>query len=49
VVRSWRVVTPTTGLVILDGYHTRGVAEAGSSNLTPMIIEVTPVNEPIMR
>ena len=32
-----------------DGYHTKGVAVAGSNKLTPMIIEVTPVNERIMR
>ena len=32
-----------------DGYHTQGVAEAVSNKLTPMIIEVTPVNERIMR
>ena len=32
-----------------DGYHAQGVAVAVSNNLTPMIIEVTPVNERIMR
>ena len=32
-----------------DGYHTQGVAVAVSNKLTPMIIEVTPVNERIMR
>ena len=32
-----------------DGYHAQGVAEAVSNKLTPMIIEVTPVNERIMR
>ena len=32
-----------------DGYHTQGVAVAVSNELTPMIIEVTPVNERIMR
>ena len=32
-----------------DGYHSQGVAVAVSNKLTPMIIEVTPVNERIMR
>ncbi len=32
-----------------DGYHSQGVAVAVSNKLTPMIIEVTPVNECIMR
>ena len=32
-----------------DGYHTQGVAVAVSNKLTTMIIEVTPVNERIMR
>ena len=32
-----------------DGYHAQGVAVAVSNNLTPRIIEVTPVNERIMR
>ena len=32
-----------------DGYHAKGVAVAVSNKLTPMIIEVTPVNEHIMR
>ena len=32
-----------------DGYHSQGVAVAVSNKLTPMIIEVTPVNEQIMR
>ena len=32
-----------------DGYHAQGVAVAVSNKLTPMIIEVTPVNERIMR
>ena len=32
-----------------DGYHAQGVAVAVYSKLTPMIIEVTPVNERIMR
>ena len=32
-----------------DGYHAQGVAVAVSNILTPMIIEVTPVNERIMR
>ena len=32
-----------------DGYHAVGVAVAVSKKLTPMIIEVTPVNERIMR
>ena len=32
-----------------DGYHAQGVVGAVSKKLTPMIIEVTPVNECIMR
>ena len=32
-----------------DGYHAQGVAVAVSNNLTPMIIEVTPVNKRIMK
>ena len=32
-----------------DGYHRKGVAVAVSINLIPMVIEVTPVNEHIMR
>ena len=32
-----------------DGYHAQGFAAAVSKKLTPMIIEVTPVNERIMR
>ena len=32
-----------------DGYHTQGVAVAVSNKLTPMIVEVTPVNKRIMR
>ena len=32
-----------------DGYHAQGVAVPVSNKLTPMIIEVTPVNERIMR
>ena len=32
-----------------DGEHAQGVAVAVSNKLTPMIIEVTPVNERIMR
>ena len=32
-----------------DGYHSQGVAEAVSNKMTPMMIEVTPVNERIMR
>ena len=32
-----------------DGYHAQGVAVAVSNKLTTMIIEVTPVNEHIMR
>ena len=32
-----------------DGYHTQGVAVAVSNKLTPMIIEVTSVNERFMR
>ena len=31
------------------GYHAQGVAVVVSNKLTPMIIEVTPVNERIMR
>ena len=32
-----------------DGYHAQGVAVAVSNKLTPMIIEVTPINEHSMR
>ena len=32
-----------------DGYHAQGLAVAVSNKLTPMIIEVTPVNERMMR
>ena len=32
-----------------DGYHEQGVAVAVSNKLTSMIIEVTPVNEHIIR
>ena len=32
-----------------DSYHSQGVSVAVSNKLTPMIIEVTPVNERIMR
>ena len=32
-----------------DGYHAQGVAVAVSNKMTPMIIEVTLVNERIMR
>ena len=32
-----------------DGYHTQGVSVAVPNKLIPMIIEVTPVNERIMR
>ena len=32
-----------------DGYHVKGVTVALSNKLTPIIIEVTPVNERIMR
>ena len=32
-----------------DGYYAQGVAVAVSNKLTPIIIEVTPVNERIMR
>ena len=32
-----------------DGYHAQGVAAAVSNKLTPTIIEVTPVNEHIIR
>ena len=32
-----------------DGYHAQGVVVAVSTKLTPMIIEVTPVSERIMR
>ena len=42
------VVTPTISLVS-DGYYAQGVAVAVSNKLTPMIIEVTPVNERIVR
>ena len=47
--KSWRVVTSTIGLVALMVPHTQGVAVAVSNKLTPMKIEVTPVNERIMR
>ena len=33
----------------LDGYHSEGVAIAVSDRLVPMVVEVTPVNERIMR
>ena len=32
-----------------DGYHAQGVAVAVSNKLAPMITELTPVNERIMR
>ena len=32
-----------------DGYHSQGAAVAAHNKLTPMIIEVTPVTEHIMR
>ena len=32
-----------------DGYHSQGVVVAVSNKMTPMIIEVTPVNEHFMR
>ena len=32
-----------------DGFHAQGIAVAVSNNLTPMIIEVTSINERIMR
>ena len=32
-----------------DGYHAQGVAVAVSNKLTPMINEVTPANERIVR
>ena len=34
---------------MVGGYHSQGVAVAVSNKLTPMIIEVTPANERIMR
>ena len=40
---------PDCGEIIVGGYHSQGVAVAVSNKLTPMIIEVTPVNERIMR
>ena len=43
------MVTSTIGLVALMVPHTQGVAVAVSNKLTPMIIEVTPINECIMR
>ena len=43
------MVTPTIGPGHSDGYHAKGVAVAVSNKLTPIIIEVTPVNERIMR
>ena len=45
------MVTPIIGLYwsgCSDGYHAQGVAVAVSNKLTPMIIEVTPVNVCIM-
>ena len=36
-------------LNFFDNYHAQGVALAVSNKLTPMIIEVTPVNECVMR
>ena len=42
--RSWRVVTPTIGLVALMDTMPKELLQ-----LTPMIIEITPVNERIMR
>ena len=42
------MVTTTIGLVA-HGYHAQGVAGAVSNKLTPMIIEVTLVNERVMR
>jgi len=42
------VVTPATALVT-GGYHTEGLAVAVSNKLIPMIIEVTPVKERVMR
>ena len=52
--------TPDCGEIMVGGYtcywsgrtngdHAQGVAVAVSNKLTPMIIEVTPVNERIMR
>ena len=32
-----------------DGYHAQGIAVTASNKLTPMIIQVTPVNKRIMR
>ena len=32
-----------------DGYHPQGIAVAVSNKLTPVIIDVTPVNEHIMK
>ena len=46
-VRLWQVVTHTIGLVTL--YHDQRVAVAVSKKLISMIIDVTPVNERIMR
>ena len=43
------MVTPTIGLVALMDIHAQGVAAAVSNKLTPMIIEVTPVNERTFR
>ena len=51
--RSWQVVPPTITIRNWsnhsDHYYAHGVAVAVSNKLTPMIIEVTPVNEHIMR
>ena len=49
VARSWWVVTPSYWSGHSDGYHAQGVAVAVSNKLTPLIIEVTLVNERIMR
>ena len=50
---SWWVVTPTIGLVALMVTMPKELLEETtpkeSNKLTPMIIEVTPVNERIMR
>ena len=42
----WR---PECGEIMVSGYHAQGVAVPVSNKLAPMIIEVTPVNERIMR
>ena len=44
----WRIV-PSPDLTCSDGCYAQGIAGAVSKKLTPIIIEVTPVNKRIMR